>query len=531
MLKTVPAPTGARLGDRYKAFVREVGQTTWQELSVYLALCPDGTTNYHEMPPQVAAEFNGFSHCSMAKQTFFASFTANVPVEVRVVFNGTVQSARLKPLHLNLVPQVQGNTLYFAAKPGQKLSLELNGDLFGELTIFANQPAECEPPFANQIYFKPGYYTHQNCEYITLDEHGTPVLQGVRDNTLIYLEDGAVVNAAVVLSGNQNVKIAGCGVFSLIERCYGAEFNFTDKPLYAGFRYWALPMVYIKSGCKNITVQGVSLVGEFRRGTVRNSAHIHLNGVKCFTAAVNGDGLNCVNTCHVLMENCYFRNGDDNVCMYTGYDSIPTLNDLGYPPAPPVSENYEVRNCVFWTNCRPFQIAGHGTGSTSPHNRVANINIHHNTVNDVAFKIFGNSEQHNAYWSGILRSLSQSEVEVFNIRFEHIHINWTPGYTGKPIHLEVRDAASASYSEGRGFAIHDVLFKDIYFENCPEHTMPSYLLVQNKEALPQGYGIFNVKFQGVYLNQKPLTANNLLCQGGVEYKILETGGEPPKFLG
>ena len=55
--------------------------------------------------------------------------------------------------------------------------------------------------------------------------------------------------------------------------------------------------------------------------------------------------------------------------------------------------------------------------------------------------------------------------------------------------------------------------------------MPSYLLVQNAAALPQGYGIFNVQFQGVYLNQKPLTPNNLLCQGGAEYKILETDGK------
>lgn len=515
MIKNVLAPKGARISDVYSVFIKE--DKTWIPVSVYMALTPDGSTNYVPLPLDILKEFNGFDHGTIALKTYFAGFDFSSEVQVKIVYNKEVSFFTFKPLNTDIDFKVNGNEVTFTLNSPKKITIEPNGDMFGALTLFADS-IEAEEKRKNMIYFPKGFYTSENCEYISIDEYGNPVIDGIKDDTLIYLDRGAVVNASITLSGVKGVKIAGKGILTLLERCYGADCGFEGKTLYGSFREFARPMVYIKSGCEDIEIDGVTMLSECRLISIRNCSDIKINNVKMFSHAVNGDGINCVNTSGVKITDCFFHTSDDCVCMYTSYDSIAALNDIGYEVKSSVSENYEVSGCILWTIARPFQFSGHGTKETNPRNRVGNVYVHDCIINDVAQDIYGNTREHREYWSGIMRVLSQSEVFVHDIKFENIFVSWTKGFSGKLIHLEIRNNENASYSEGQGYRIENVSFKNIKVINAPEKMMPFFLKAPDMNG---DYGIGGITFDNIKINDKPISKNNMLIVGNVsDIKII-----------
>lgn len=510
MLKNVLAPEGAYLSDIYSVYIKECGK--WQPVSVYMALTPDGSGNYCPLPLDIYNEFNGFDHGTIALKTYFAGFDFKGNVEIKVVYNRPVSFFTFKPLNVGIEFKTNGNEVVFSLDSPKKITIEPNSDTFGALTIFADNLESLEER-EKMIYFSEGFYTSENCKYISIDECGNPVISGITDDTLIYIDRGAVVNASITLSGVKGVRIAGKGVLSLLNRCYGADTGFRGKTLYSSFREFARPMVYIKSGCEDIEIDGITMLSECRLITVRNSTDIKINNVKMFSHAVNGDGVNCVNTSHVKIKDCFIHTSDDCVCMYTSYDSISALNDIGYEVRLSVSENYEVSDCILWTIARPFQFSGHGTKETKPRNRVGNIYVHDCIINDLAQDVYGNTKEHREYWSGVMRVLSQSEVFVHDIRFENIFFCWTKGFGGKLIHLEVRNADNASYSEGQGYRIENVSFKNIEVVNAPEKMMPFFLKAPQMSG---EYGVSGVIFENVNINGKKISQNNMFINGNVD---------------
>jgi len=504
----------ARTSDAYRVVVGE-GDAA-RTLPTYLALTPNGAGNWNELPPEVFREYNGIDHATIGAKTYFASFDSEAPVaKVTVRPARPFKTFRIKPAAYRVPVERRGDDIVLSLSRGKKVVVELDGDTSGQLSLFSNVPVAPPTAMKRTIRFAPGLHTWRNDARIKKDEHGNPVLQGLADDTCVYLDEGAVVEAAVVIAGLKNVRIEGRGMFSLLERCEGADRDFTGK-LWGGFRTWALPSVYIRSGSRGVTIEGVTFVSEFRGIVVRNSDDIVVRNVKDFTYTANSDGINFVNCSNVLIDDCYLRNGDDNVCMYTSYDSIPTLNDIGYPPHAPVSENYEVKNCVLWVNCRPFQISGHGTKSLAPRNRVAHVHAHDCEIIDVAYNVFGSTRQQDEFWSGALRILSQSEVQVSDIRFERINVDLTKGYTGKPIHIETRDSKKCSYTEGPGYRIEDVVFKDVSFTGVATNAVPSFLLGNHDAGRGPDYGIFGVTFDNVTFNGMPLSDADLVVRGRVE---------------
>lgn len=517
----------ARTSDAYRVTVGE-GDAA-RALPVHLALTPDGAGNWFKLPPEVFRVYDGIDHATVGKQTFFTSFDSDA-AETKVTVRPArpFKAFRIKPAAYGIPAERRGDELVLSVPKGRKIVVELDGDTSGQLSIFSNAPAGAPTEAKRTIRFAPGLHTAANDARIRPDEYGNPVLQGLADDTVVSLDEGAVVEAAVVIAGLKNVRIEGRGMFSLLERCEGADRGFRGK-LWGGFRRWALPSVYIRSGSRGVTIDGVTFVSEFRGIVARNSDDIVIRNVKNFTYTANGDGINCVNCSNVLVDDCYLRNGDDNVCMYTSYDSIPTLNDVGYAPHAPVSENYEIKNCVLWVNCRPFQIAGHGTGSSEPHDRVANIRVHDCEIVDVAFNVFGNTRKHDEFWSGALRILSQGEARVSDVRFERINVDLTAGYTGKPIHVETRDSGKRSYSEKRGYRIENVVFKDVAFSHVATNAVPSFLIGGHDADSGDDYGIFGVTFDNVTLDGRPLTPDDLTVRRRVRQVKWElpTGKDAP----
>lgn len=522
MVKVVSAPSGSDLSDKFKVFVRE-SAGEWQELSVYLALCPvKGQAN---MPPELFAEFNGLTYprAGFAKPTCFAGFEYSGAVEIKAVYSRNADNLALKPESYNLDYAVHGNTVVFKINSADNIrfvTIQADDKPEEAVHIFVNDISEFKPAYDNVIHFTKGIYDVDNCEYIHIDEHGNPVIDGIKDNTYVYLDDGAVVRAAFILSGVKNVKIDGRGIISLLHRCYGYDEGFSCEPIFGPFRSYARPIIYIKSGCSDIEISGVITVGEFRNVTVRNSDNIILNNVKMLSHSTNADGVNCVNANNVQVHDCFIHSHDDCICMYTSYDSIPALNDEGYPPHAARSCNYEISGCVFWTICRPFVFGGHATKNSVNRDLVSNIHVNNCEIMDVPYCI--SSHDGVKYWSGYFRILSQSEALVRDIVFENINAHLTDGYLNQPVHIEVRESKDASYSESGGYKIENVLFKNINFYNYSDtNTIPCFFKATN---LPDGYGIDGITFDNVTFNGqnlKDLEGTLIETEGSVKNIIIK----------
>lgn len=518
MIKTEAAPHGAMVSDAYRVYVKSLSEDKEREISVYTALTADGTTNVHKFPPEFCKEFDGLEYGTIATKTYFASFDADEEVQVRIVCAESVSAFFIKPETLQKSFQQNGNSLTFTILPGEKSVIEANGNIFNSLKLFCNPISIPENKKENYIEFKPGYYTSQNCKYIQINEHGIPVIDNIPDNTTVYIHDGAVLCAAVVLCGKHNIKICGRGIISMIERCYGADCDFSVRPLYGGFRYHALPNIYICSGCSNIEIEGIILNCEFRGIVLRNSEEISISNVKMFSSCVNADGINISSTKKLLIQDCFIQSSDDCIAVFTACDSIPTFADSEYKASVLVSADIEARNCILSTCSRPFVVGGHATGAVNPHDLIENITFRDIEVIDIASSIYGVSEEIARYWFCIFRVLSQTEQYIRNILFQNIRVNRTRGFAGKPVHIEVRSDQTASYSEKRGYKIENVRFDGIHLYNCPPKIMNSDIFADfGDDNVNSDYGIDGVWFNNFDFDRIPIKYNEnyILTKGNV----------------
>lgn len=501
------------LSDKYKIKLEKDGD--FLENPVHITLLSDGTQNNIELPEEIYKEYDGLGMGTKTLKTYFSSFEFDERAVAEVSFSDLVESVKIKPDIPGLRYSFENGVLTFETEETAFFYIEPDGDIFGGLHIFCNKAKDVEKNKKNIIEFSEGVYTSENCEYIRINEHGIPVIDNVLDDTLIYIAEGAVVNAAIELAGCKNVKIAGCGMLSLIDRCHGADTNFSDERMWGAFRYNAKPSIYIRSGCTDIEIEDVILNCEFRGICIRNSRNISIKNVKMFTSTENADGINCLNACNLLVDGCYIQSSDDCFCMYNSCDSIPTLGDEEYAEAEAVCRNVEVKNCIMSTNCRPVVIGGHATGAKEPRCVIEDVHMHDCEIIYTPYRIFGNTEEYSMYWSGFLRLLSQSEQIVRNITFENITVWVTKGHNGKPVHIEVRGSKNASYTENQGYKIENIKFKNISITESTDMILPS--LIRCREAIDEKDEccISDITFENFLIAGQKISDKQILLKGNV----------------
>lgn len=387
--------------------------------------------------------------------------------------------------------------------------------------FFATKKTTYEFDGRNVIEFTEGVYTAENCPYIHIDNHGAPVMDSIPDNTVVYIGKDAIVNAAIELKGTKNVRIFGTGAVSTVDRCHGADEGFASDRYWGAFRYYAKPNIYIRSGCENIELDGIILNCEFRGIVIRNSENIVIRNVKMFTSTENADGINCYNTSHLTVDNCYIQSADDCFCMYNSCDSIPTLFDDGYNDVKAVCRDVEVKNCIMSSNARPVVLGGHATGCTNPRCVIEGLYIHDCEITGTPYRIFGNTEEYSSYWSGFMRILSQSEQVVRDITFENISVNVTPGHNGKIFHLEVRGQNNASYTESRGYMIENITFRNIDIKGDTSKLISSKISCRQPACDDDAPVIRNIVFDNVFCKDTDFGLNSVVLSGNVENVVIK----------
>lgn len=254
----------------------------------------------------------------------FTSFDIKGPVEVKIhsskkTMDKTVfrpDNAKVKKLNKT------GNEITFTIDKPIKLSIEPDGKN-APLLLFANSVEEFVPDKNNKnvIYFGPGIHKPDSS------------LIRVSDNQTLYLAEGAVVKAGVILSGN-NATICGRGILDGNEFVWGKG---------------ARNMVAITGN--NVVVKDIIIRGGATwTMPIRNCNNVVIDNVKILGGrAQNDDGINPCNAQDVLVKNCFIRTDDD--CL--------ALKGMQNPPNNRSVERITVENSILWCDRARIFLLGH----------------------------------------------------------------------------------------------------------------------------------------------------------------------------
>lgn len=308
IVKVYPAPEGIELS---KAFGVEV---EGKGVPVFKTIIPA-----KEPIPRLNHSRSEFGFAS------FASFDMSEKVEVKVTYPVAVSSVKVLPTSCGIQPSIDGNNIVFAIDQPMNLTIEVNGDWYESLHIFANPFEENipSPDDPNVIYYGPGVHEVTSVS--------------VGDNTTVYIAGGAYLRCIVdpdenevELRGRQrnppsfflegkNVTVRGRGIIdqSAIPRPKRRYTIFAQKS-------------------KGVKIEGV-IIRDPSHWTIplQASDNIHVDNIKILGWRGNSDGVDISNSRDVLVENCFMRTLDDAVV-------IKSFEGRGEV------RNIHTRKCVVW---------------------------------------------------------------------------------------------------------------------------------------------------------------------------------------
>jgi len=389
-----PAPEGAELNDDFTVRVREA-RTDWIVTPSYLVNVDEVRDTKHNV-----------------EDASMAYFDFSGEVEISVTFNrGTVQTARVRPLSYGIIPQINGNTLTFKLDQPQNLSVEINGDIFHNLHLFANPVEEFKPDpnDKNVIYFGPGIHRPERREI------------RVPSGTTLYLSGGAVLMGQILVDNARNVKILGRGM--------------VDRSVKEGIRI---------ANSKNVYVEGL-ICTQLPTG---GSDSVTIRNVKSISYYGWGDGMNVFASNNVLFNGVFCRNSDDCTTVYA--------TRKGFVGG---CKNIIMQNSTLWADvAHPIFIGIHGN---TPNPEI---------IEDIAYfniDILDHKEKQVDY-QGCLAINAGDNNLIRNVRFENIRIE--DFRQGQLVNLRIFYNTKYCTAPGRG--IENILFKDItYTGNNAELSM------------------------------------------------------------
>jgi hypothetical protein len=436
-----PAPAGEPLSSDYQVAV------AGQAVPVYIAKV--GPADEQRRWKAMDDKKNSADYYDLAA---FAYFDLRGPVEVLVTSPATINSARILPSALHLTPRIQGRTLSFTLPAPGNLTIEINGEIFRSLHLFANPP-ETDVPQAgdpNVIYFGPG--VHEVSHLV------------VGDNQTVYIAGGAVVRA--IIKPDEKFHISGYSGL----RSYAPSFELNGKNIkfrgrgiidQGGCSTHARNLLYVHGS--DITVEGI-ILRDASTWTVpvRQSDRVTIRNIKLLGHRANSDGIDICNSRDVTVEDCFIRTLDDLIVI---------KSDKGQGAV----QRITARRCVLWN-----QVA---------HALSVGAELREN-VDDVLFTDCDLIHDTGREWA--LRVYHCDAATISNVRFENLRIE----EARKLISVWIGKAVWSRDKEGGH--IRGVSFKDI----SATTQVPRVEL----KGFDAAHCVEDVAFRNVRVNDCPLTA-------------------------
>ncbi len=387
-LEVYPAPEGVEMKSDFTVKVR-TPQGEWQDVATYMVKVD---------------EVREAKHCIEKASLAYFDFDGEVEVEV-TSNNAPIESARIRPLSYGITPQVKGNTLRFSLDRPRNLSVEVNGDIFHNLHLFAN-PIDTNRPAKikgnkDLIYFGAGVHH--------LPNDSLAIASGKR----VYIAGGARIYGTLYVQDVENVEVYGRGIVHPAQRG---------------------PGVVIKRA-KNIEVEGIISTqlptGESDGVTIRN--------VKVISSYGWGDGMNVFASSNVLHDSVFCRNSDDCTTVYA--------TRLGHRGS---CRNIVMQNSTLWADvAHPIMIGIHGDA------------VYCDVIEDIHYKnidILDHKEKQIDYQGCMAINAGDNNL-IRNITFEDIRIeDFRQGQL-----FNVRIFYNKKYCPAPGRGIENVLFKNVTY--------------------------------------------------------------------
>ena len=471
-----------RNGD-FTVMVRTPGQN-WQELPAYLVKVAQGVDTRPpaqrvEEPQTAQGNLRGTATAIMGPQdSSIASFDFSGTVDVSITFNkGNIEAARVRPLSFSITPTVKANTITFSLSQPRNISVEVNGDIFHNLQLFAN-PIEVtrpDPNDPNVIFYGPG--VHQIGR--------TTVASG----KTIYLAGGALVEGSFLINHAENVRILGRGILYQLNVAPGTGRSDQPRPQGATLPQGitppqaATPQQAMRSArrdailieySKNVEVDGIIEVPNTYTVLVGQSQNVTIRNIKSFSAGGNNDGIDVFTSSDVMVDGVFMRNSDDNIAIY-GH----RWNYYGD------TKNITIQNSTLWADvAHPILVGTHGDTD------------HPDTLEDLKFinlDILDQREPQLDYQGCMSLNAGDSNL-IRNVQFENIRVE--DFREGQLANLRVFFNKKYNTSPGRG--IENVLFKDITYSGT--HANPSIIA-----GYDDSREIKNVVFENLKINGRTIS--------------------------
>ncbi|WP_320999008.1 glycosyl hydrolase family 28 protein [Phocaeicola sp.] len=382
-----------------------------------------------------------------------AYFDFDGTVDVRVISNEErVKSARVRPLSCKIAPNCVGDTVTFSLSHPRNLSVEINGDIFHNLHLFANpidkfRPSDKEIKRAlkkkkggNLIYFAPGVHRLPNDTLL------------VPSGTTVYIDGGARVYGNIFTEGVHDVNIFGRGEVHPDGRGAGVQIRCS----------------------KNVKVDGI-VVSQLPIG---QCDLVELTNVKSISYYGWGDGMDVFSSSNVILDGVFCRNSDDCVAVYA--------STQGYKGG---SNNVLVKNATLWADvAHPINVGGHGDPNGM--DTVQNITFRNIDILDQAEKQID--------YQGCLAINPGDNTLVCNITFENIQIE--DFRNGQLVNFRISYNPKYCVSTGRG--VRNVLVKDVVYNG----TGANLSIIAGYD---ENHKISDVRFVNLVINDRKITDDML----------------------
>ena len=312
----------------YSAFTAEVSS-------------PGGS--YSNLFPYLARMFNGDSGDPGKSDvsTGFVMFDSAGTVEMKITYHGgPLTSAKVWPQAYGITPTIDGQEITFSLTGAKNIVLEVNGNIYSALHIFAN-PMDTNVPSPDDpdvMYFGPGLHDYSNDDRIkrqSIHAHTNSNYMTTMDfidvpsGKTVYIAPGAVVKAQIRTNPylneagwdtkpmKENITIRGRGILDLSQWCG----DFTDA---ARAKQPEMPGI-VAFRANNVTIEGVVVVNPERQTVnVIGSSNVTIDNIKGFTSMHEGDGIVLVmDNKNVTVKNSFVRTSDD--ALVTGANSSNIL--------------------------------------------------------------------------------------------------------------------------------------------------------------------------------------------------------------
>lgn len=433
---TYKAPESNLVNHTIKVDVRQ-GKGNWQPVDVYNA--------------NVAARFDAQP---IIKKTAFTYFDCSGPVRLRVKLNqGYIKDVRIRPTAYGIKPVVKGSFIEFELNPSQYVSLEVNGNIFENLQIFAN-PIESNHPTKNDeqtLYFGPGVHK--------IDRLVVP------SGKTVYVAGGAIVEGSLIIDHADNIRICGRGILtqhpvlndsSSIKKAVMTPSKFRNDHL-------------IIQNSNNISVDGIIELPTGYSILMGESKHVSISNFKAFSATGNADGIDIFCSQDIKLDHIYMRNSDDCIAIYGHrWNYYGNTSDI------------TINNAILWADvAHPLLIGTHGDTDhpdTLQNIRVQNMTVLDHNENQVDYQ---GCISLNAGDSNLIRNASFENVEIEDIR------------KGQLFNLRVM--YNRKYNTSPGMGIENILFRNVNY-NGKRANMSVIAGYDDKR------GIRNVIFENLKIN-------------------------------